>query len=215
MAKLPKYERYVEADVPLTGFSVIAPGFWRTAEKLRAEVIKASEKESQTTHSMVTLYHAALDCFINEEITICGVLSGSSENSAACVIQGDTLTDKKIDSFYSHFGLEGKLNPEIRRRTLLLVALRNRLTHHWPLLRDVRDYPVPVIDALTDAKIERMNTSWIAQCSDILLATWAAEIVHAFVEEWWRLGRAPDDLDRAHWEYGPKLIYPPKKAAKG
>ena len=139
---------------------------------MRDEVIKATEKESQTTHSMGTLYHTALDCFINEEITICGVLSGSSENSAAYVIQGDTLTDKKIDSFYSHFGL-GKLNSEIRRRTLLLVGLRNRLTHHWPLLRDVRDYPVPVIDALTDAKIERVNTSWIAQCSDIRVAAWA------------------------------------------
>jgi hypothetical protein len=213
MAKLPKYERYVEADGP-TGFSAIAPGFWRTAEKLRDEVIKASEKESQTIYSMVTLYHAALDCFINEEITRHGALTGSSENSAAYAIQGDTLTDKKIDSFYSHFGLKGKLNSEIRRRTLLLAGLRNRLTHHWPVLRDVRDYPVPVIDALTDAKIERVNTSWIAQCSDIRVATWAAEIVHAFVEEWWRVGRAPDDLDRAHWEYGPKLTYPPKKAAK-
>jgi hypothetical protein len=61
-----------------------------------------------------------------------------------------------------------------------------------------------------NTKIERINTSWTAQCSDVRLAKWAAEIVRAFVEEWWRVGRASDWLDRAHWEYGPEMVYPSK-----
>ncbi|MGC2075734.1 MAG: hypothetical protein WA728_06820 [Xanthobacteraceae bacterium] len=74
-----------------------------------------------------------------------------------------TLHERKLDEFFSFFGLKGKNTPDITRRVLLLAGLRNRLAHHWPLLRDVRDYPVQVIDALTDAGIEKINTSWTAQ----------------------------------------------------
>jgi hypothetical protein len=80
-------------------------------------------------------------------------------------------------------------------------------------MRDVRDYPVQVIDALSDAKIERINTSWTAQCSDVRLAKWAAEGVRAFIDEWWRVGRTPDALDRAQWEFGPDWVYPPPAAS--
>ena len=82
------------------------------------------------------------------------------------------------------------------------------MSHHWPELRDVRDYPEQVIDALKDAYIESINTSWTAQCSDVRLAKWAAEIVRSLVDEWWRIGRAPSTLDRAHWEFGPDWVYP-------
>ena len=119
-----------------------------------------------------------------------------------------TLNAKKLDDFFNHCGLAGEQTPQVKCRTLLLIGLRNRLSHHWPEMRDVRDYPVDVIDALNDAKIEKVNTSWTAQCMDVRLATWAAEIVRGFVDEWWRLGRAPVSMDHAQWEYGPTLIYP-------
>ena len=54
----------------------------------------------------------------------------------------------------------------------------------------MRDYPIEVTNALNDARIEPVNTSWAAQCSDVRLAEWAADIVRAFVDEWWRIGRA-------------------------
>ena len=217
MAKTPKYARYVDAEKGLHGFSSIAPGFWRSAEKLRDEAIQQTKGQSWpthwTTHSIICLYHAALDCFINEEITLKAVLAGSQLSNTAYEIQGMTLNAKKLDAFFSHCGLAGKQTPEVRRRTLLLIGLRNRLSHHWPEMRDVRDYPVDVIDALTDAKIEKLNTSWTAQCSDVRLATWAAEIVRAFIDEWWQLGRTPDKMDHAHWEYGPDWVYPSKDFA--
>jgi hypothetical protein len=161
--------------------------------------------------SAICLYHAALDCFINEEITLAVALTGAPMNDAGYQIQGDTLRADKLDGFFAYFDL--KALAEIRRRTLLLTGLRNRLSHHWPEMRDIRDYPVQVIDALTDAKIERVNTSWTAQCSDVRLAKWAAEIVRAFVDEWWRIGPSPGSLDRAQWEFGPKWVYPSAEPA--
>jgi hypothetical protein len=75
------------------------------------------------------------------------------------------------------------------------------LSHHWPLVGDVRDYPIHVIEALKDAQIERVNASWAAQCSDVRLAEWGAKVVRAFVDEWWRIGRVPAEIERLHWEY--------------
>lgn len=101
---------------------------------------------------------------------------------------------------------------EVVRRALLLNGLRNRLSHHQPEMRDVRDYPVDVIAALKAAKIERINTSSTVQCNDVRLAKWAAEVVRAFVDEWWRIGRVPSAIDRAHWESGPDWAYPTNEA---
>jgi hypothetical protein len=151
MAMPPKYERYVDSDDALTGFSGIALGFWRTAEKLRGEADKQTAggawRTHWSTHSTLCLYHAALDCFINEEITIfIARLSTDQEKllTEAYRVQGKTLNNKKIDGFFSLFGLAGQLTSDVRRRALLLAGLRNRLSHHWPLIGDIRDYPADV-----------------------------------------------------------------------
>jgi hypothetical protein len=72
-----------------------------------------------------------------------------------------------------------------------------------------------VIDALSDAKIERVNTSWAGQCSDIRVAKWAADIVRAFVDGWWRIGRIPGSVERGDWEFGPIRIYPSDAVVSG
>jgi hypothetical protein len=212
MSRPPTYRRYLPGENVQSGFSSIAPAFWRTAEQLRDEAVQKTAGQSWpaywTIHSTICLYQAALDCFINEEITIYGAFTGTPMTNAGYQIQGDTLCAAKLDAFFAYFGLKGQQATEVQRRTLLLAGLRNRLSHHWPEMRDIRDYPVQVIDALNDAHIERVNTSWTGQCSDVRLAKWAAEVVRAFVDEWWRIGRTPDGLDRAHWEFGPKLVYP-------
>jgi hypothetical protein len=210
MTKPPAYKRYLNTEEQPPGFSAIACTHWRTAERLRDEAVKLTADQSWPAHetvlSIICLYHAALDCFINEEIEITAVLA-NTPLGRRLKIQGDTLCERKLDGLFSYFGLAGP-TPEVRRRVLLLAKLRNRLAHHWPEMRDHRDYPEEVIDALNDAKIARINTSWTAQCSDVRMAKWAAEIVRAFVEEWWRVGRGSDNLARAQWEYGPKMVYP-------
>jgi len=212
MAQPPAHARHLTTETAQLGFSSIASAFWRTAEKLRDEAIKQTAGQSWpahwTVHSAICLYHAALDCFINEEITLRGALTGIPLDNCGYQIQGMTLHAEKLDRFFTHCGLAGKQAPEVQRRALLLTGLRNRLSHHWPEMRDIRDYPVSVIDALNDAHIESVNASWTAQCSDVRLAKWAAEIVRAFVDEWWRIGRSPAALDRAQWEFGPEWVYP-------
>jgi hypothetical protein len=217
MARPPEYARHLSTEDGPFGFSSIAPGFWRTAEKLRNEAVQQTAKQSQpthwTTHSAICLYHAALDSFLNEEIAIWGMLTNTPLANGGYRIQGMTLHAEKLNAFFSFFDLKERQTPEISRRALLLAGLRNRLSHHWPEMRDVRDYPVEVIDALSDARIERVNTSWTAQCSDVRLAEWAADTVRAFVDEWWRIGRASGGIDRLQWVFGPDWVYPSDEPA--
>ena len=51
------------------------------------------------------------------------------------------------------------------------------LYHHAPEMRDVRDYPKQAIDALKDAGIDPVNTSWASQCMDVRLAEWGSKAV--------------------------------------
>jgi hypothetical protein len=211
MAKKPEYARHLQFDTALSGFSSIAPGFWRTAERLRDQAEKETEGLTPRIHwsvpSVICLYHAAIDCFINEEIALAEA-SRTEPTAGAQKVQGNTLNAKKLEDFYSHFGLAENLPTEVRRRTVLLIKLRNRLSHHWPQQRDIRDYPVDVIDALADANIEPVYTTWAALCGDVRLAKWAAEVTRAFVDEWWRQGRQPFGIERCWWALGPDWTKP-------
>ena len=106
--------------------------------------------------SAICLYHAALECFINEEITFhftARLKTGDELLTEAFQIQGNTLNAKKVDDFWLLFGVADEVATNVKRRVGILANLRNRLYHHWPQLRDLRDYPADVIAALDDAKI--------------------------------------------------------------
>jgi hypothetical protein len=219
MAKPPAHASYLATADALQGFSAIAHHFWRTAEKLRHQAVQTTTGQTRqtcwTVHSAICLYHAALECFCNEENAFRRALTAAPSNDKGYKLQGATLSAEKLDDLFAYFGISDKHDPDIQRRTILLIGLRNRLFHHWPEMRDVRDYPVTVIDALTDAKIDNVNTSWTAQCSDIRLAKWAADIVRAFIDQWWQIARSPSQVDRVDWEYGPDYVYPAAQTTDG
>jgi hypothetical protein len=197
------HSRYLPTDSDQKGFSALAPNFWRTAEKLRTEAVQATAQKSWKVHwtvpSAICLYHAALDCFINEEIAIALARAGDAASDdplthEARSIQDMTLNQKKLESFFSIFQLNGKGAPEVRDRTLKLIGLRNILYHHSPEMRDVRDYPKQAIDALEDAGIEPVNTSWASQCTDVRLAEWASKAVGAFIDDWCQAASIPSRM---------------------
>ena len=193
------HSRYLTTDSNQKGFSAIAPNFWRTAEKLKTEAVQATAQQSWKGHSTVPsaicLYHAALDCFINEEIA--SALARASDaklTSKGRSIQDMTLNRKKLERFFSFFQLSGEGVAEVRDRTLKLIGLRNILYHHAPEMRDVRDYPKQAIDALKDAGIDPVNTSWASQCMDVRLAEWGSKAVAAFIDDWCQAAGIPSRM---------------------
>ena len=202
MPRKRPHSRYLTTDNNLKGFSALAPNFWRTAEKLKTEAVQATAQQSwkaySTIPSAICLYHACLDCFINEEIAL--ALAGADAASKdrltreGRLIQDKTLNRKKLESFFSFFQLSEKGASEVRARTLKLIDLRNILYHHSPEIRDLRDYPNQAIEALNDAGIEPVNTSWAGQCMDIRLAEWASKAVRAFIDDWCRAAGIPSRM---------------------
>jgi hypothetical protein len=61
-------------------------------------------------------------------------------------------------------------------------------------MRDVRDYPKQAIDALEDAGIEPVNTSWASVCTDVRLAEWASKAVGAFIDDWCQAASIPSRM---------------------
>ena len=78
-----QHSRYLSTDNNQKGFSAIAPNFWQTAEKLRSEAVQATAQQTWKNRwsvpSAICLYHAALDCFINEEIA--SALAGTATDT--------------------------------------------------------------------------------------------------------------------------------------
>src|SRR5215831_9485283 len=156
------HSRYLPTDSDQKGFSALAPNFWRAAEKLRTEAVQATAQQSWKVHwtvpSAICLYHAALDCFINEEIAI-GLARARTASDDPWTLEGRSIQDRtlnqqKLESFFSFFQLNEKGVPDVRDRTVKLIGLRNILYHHAPEMRDVHDYPDQAIAALKDAGIE-------------------------------------------------------------
>jgi hypothetical protein len=201
--RLRPHSRYLPTDATLSGFSSIAPAHWRTAEKLRNEATLETAQQNWRVHwtipSAICLYHAALDCFINEEIALAVALTEGTLAPGGRTIQDNTLNAKKLNAFFAIFGLTGKQTPEVFSRTLLFIDLRDRLYHHAPEMRDVREYPDPVIAALNDAGIEPVNTSWTAQCSDVRLAKWASLAVSSFIDDWCQARGIPSRMQLPGW----------------
>jgi hypothetical protein len=187
-------------------FSALAPNFCRTAEKLKTEAVQATVQQSWKSHwtipSAICLYHAALDCFINEGIAIAIALDDSLAQEGR-LIQDKTLNARKLDGFFSFFQLSGKGTPEVRNRILTLIGLRNILYHHAPEMREVRDYPKQAIDALEDAGIDPVNTPWAGQCMDVQLAEWASKAVREFIDDWCRAADIPSRMQ--DWEFAGSL----------
>jgi hypothetical protein len=205
MTRPRPHSRYGATENEQIGFSSLAPAFWRTAEKLRNEVVHRNATHDTAIPPAICLYHAALDYFINEEIAITLAVFASDGRDAALyqsgyAIQDMTLREEKMKKFFSLYNLDGKQTAEIWSRTLLFLGLRNRLYHHAPEARDIRDYPEEVIAALKDAGIEPTNMPWAAQCSNVRLGEWASQVVCGFIEDWCRARGIPSRMKQPGWE---------------
>jgi hypothetical protein len=200
------YSAYLSGNIGMRGLSSIAPYFWKTAEKIKGEALRETAEQAWKTHwtipSAICLYHAALECFINEEIAL---VVGDRDTDATMIeaghaIQDMTLHPGKLEKFFSFFGLEGKQTPDVWSRTVRFIALRDRLYHYSPEMRDIREYPDAVVAALEDARIERVNTSWASACRDIRLAEWAAVAVCAFIDDWCNAAGIPSRMEFPEWK---------------
>jgi hypothetical protein len=197
----------------MLGMSSAAPGYWRTANQLLREAARerlGKPQQSQshfTVPSAICLYHATLDCFMNEELAFSiGYAEKRRDEASARAarrVQDMPLSvsnkNNKPESFQKLYEIVD-FSAEIERDVVTFIRLRDRLYHHTPEFRPIGFFPDDVIAALEAASIIPIGTSWFGECCSIKLAEWCAKTVQSYIEEFCRGVGVPSRFELPGWE---------------
>jgi hypothetical protein len=186
-----RYAPFFEAANDLRGFSSIAPIHYRSASKLlqQAENVCAGQqwKVCQYVLSAICLFHACLECYLNEELAL--ALESFRDEPAAeelfkrCdMLQNDTFTRTKLHKFLDLYGIRERIETGIIENVGCLCDLRDRLYHYSPTMRPTNEYPEAAVVVLTKVGVEALHTNWTNLVSDLRVGAWAKDATERFVE---------------------------------
>jgi hypothetical protein len=217
----PRAEDF-KAENPMTGFAIIAPYFWHSAELLLQEARRvAAESKSfpVTRHgaAIICLHHACLDCFLNEELALFiqpAQMSGRADqdeiNKRLRSIQDLTGSAKIAEALAIFRGMDA-FSKTIREDAETLISLRNLAYHHSPEFQQTNHYP-PVITSLRQKLgLGEINTDWTNWLGHIAFSDWSRATLIAFVAEFDRCAGRRLTMDGLNWG-GPG---PAKKEGEG
>lgn len=181
----------IEGEELLKGFTALAPVYWRAAEKLRAEAVaEIAPKASFDSHVQIVpaiiLYHAALDCYINEQLALSlyGLIekANSARANECRECQDMTLNRRKITAFAKLYGLAEKFDQNSIESALKMAQLRDKVYHHSPEFRPMNQIPIELDVVLKAAGVTPINTSWVSLASSLRVGKWCADAVIGFVD---------------------------------
>ena len=194
MAKPPRksrqYERFYEAQGAPIGFGAIASGHYKSAILLlqQADNLCASARSKYSPHvlSAICLFHACLECYLNEELSLSLLLQLSrpkddSVTARCLVVQDKTFGKEKLVEFLDLYGLRERIDTAVLEEVVALCELRDRLYHHSPETRPINDYPVAAAAALQRVGIKPINTQWTNMISHLKVGRWARTVTERFL----------------------------------
>jgi hypothetical protein len=206
MARKRVRETAFETPQPLVGYGVIAGNHWLSANELlelaRAEV-KASPSgpypHSHRVSSAICLYHATLDCHLNE--TLAWNTSPSLHPDQEVEYQArleivrqlqDLTGEQKAERIVAAMGLTDKFKPEVIEGYRQLDQLRKLAYHHSPAFEPTNVYPPVLLRIMAQRGIKKVNMQWSNWLEHMELLEWARETAQQFIEELDRCtGREP------------------------
>jgi hypothetical protein len=142
--KSRQYEQFfkVPNEPPLVGFSAIAPVHYRSALRLlqQAENLCAGRQWKICPYvlSAICLFHASLECYLNEELALSLELQRdkpAGDLLKRCeALQDQTFGRKKLNHFLDLYGIRDRIESAIIEDVGCLCDLRDRLYHHSPAM---------------------------------------------------------------------------------
>lgn len=161
MAEKPRQfiERFQAGD-SLKGFAHVAPLYWCYAERLRNEAGVSTQQFDAGNIPAICLYHATLDCYLNEELSISMALEKADTQLAQKCrsIEDQTLNKSKLDSFASAYGFDAEFSPDVLDYAVMFAKFRNMLHHHSPEMRPLNEYPIEAANVFKIVGVEPINT---------------------------------------------------------
>ena len=201
----------VNPETLYSGYSHVAHQHYWAAEILRDRALKYAEinkhDHSVLTFSVICLYHASLDCYLNE--TLAGSASrlekSNPDQARRCFgIQKESLNPGKISKFLEAYGAHNKIGDEIREHLDAFLLLRNVLYHHSPETRPFNEIPADAEKALKLSAGPVINTSWAALCGHLQVLEWSRKSLRDFLDELNRALQLPSlfsDLSFLGWDH--------------
>jgi hypothetical protein len=188
--KSRRYARFFEvADEPQRGFSSIAPVHYRSALKLlqQAENVCAGQqwKTCYYVLSAICLFHASLECYLNEELALSLELlrdEPAEDLFKRCdTLQNGTFTRGKLDKFLDLYGIRERMETAIIENVACLCDLRDRLYHYSPTMRPINEYPEAAVVVLRKVGVDSLNTDWTNLVGDLRVGAWAKDATERFL----------------------------------
>lgn len=188
--KSRRYEQFLEVAEPLQGFSTIAPSHYRSAVKLLQHADRVCAgiemKFCYYVLSAICLFHASLECYLNEELALAVARlrdpSAGALATRCLALQDRTLGRQKLVEFLEVYGIRERIEDAIIEDVIALCELRDRLYHHSPEMMPTNRCPEAAIVVLRKADVAVINTSWTNLVSHQSVGGWARAVTERFVE---------------------------------
>jgi hypothetical protein len=195
-------------NVTLQRFGAIAHYHWRTANEIAATAKREAANDSfpHSIHapSAICLYHAVVECFLNEELAKTtlppdpGVDTEHSRRHLEWVAEAQILQDKlgerKPDNILAAFGMLDKFNPAVLEDYRLFYRLRNLCYHHAPHFEPLNFYPDEIVEIIRRLGLNQINASWTSWLGHIAIMEWARQCVVRFIDEFDRCANRESTL---------------------
>jgi hypothetical protein len=135
--------------------------------------------------SAICLFHASLECYLNEELAVSLALldKPADELVARCLaLQNKTFGREKLDGFLDAYGFGEQFETALIEDVTCLCNLRDRLYHHSPEMRPTNQYPEAAAVVLRKLGAAPIDTSWTTAMSHLDVGEWARTVTQRFVE---------------------------------
>jgi hypothetical protein len=179
-------EHFNSTGDPGEGVPLVAPTHWRAAEHLRFGGNTQLGPFLQFGVSAICLYHAALDCFLNEALAE-KIVKGNPQEVEHCIdLQDLPVSENKIASFLSEFRITDTFDVSILADVAKFMRLRGKLYHHAPQLISFDQSPVEALDVFRAAAYEPVDMAWVMLVAAPEVVQWCANVVSDFYLEYHR-----------------------------
>lgn len=195
-----------ETPRPPIGYGVIAGDHWQTANELlelaRAEANVSPDNLYPHSHrvpSAICLYHATLDCHLNETVAwdshppLHPDQEAEYQERLERVRRLQDLTGpNKAAEIIAAMRLADKFRPEVIEGYRQLDELRRLVYHHSPAFEPTNEYPPVLLRIMELRGIKQVNMQWSNWLEHLEFLEWVRETAQQFIEELDRCtGREP------------------------
>jgi hypothetical protein len=186
------HKQFFQAAEPRSGFAAIAPTHYKSARKLlqHAESVCAESEMKFCFYvlSAICLFHACLECYLNEELALSlfrlrsRVGEEDPRVDQLIGLQDRPFGRQKLSDFLEAYGFGGRIAGPVIDEVVALCELRDRLYHYTPEMKPVNECPEAVAAVLTRAGVDVIRTSWPVAISHLKVGAWAKQVVEKFLE---------------------------------